>query len=409
MSGTTPEASVAPDRRDWTRPLAGLLCVVVIAAILAVAVVSFNGGLSQGVRVTVMTPRAGLVMNPDAKVKLLGVQVGKVDSIEQQANGQAALHLSIDSSKLGLIPDNVLVDIASTTVFGAKFVQLVLPPQPSADTIRPGQVLAAERVTVEINTVFEQLTSVLGQIEPIKLNEALGAISRAISGRGKRIGQSLKDLDSFLATLDPAMPAFSHDLAAVPGVLSTYADTAPDLLHAATNATKLSATLVDRQQDLDALLVSAIGLGDIGNQFLATNGPPLQNVMRLLVPTSSLLDEYAPALNCGLLGMLDLANVTEAFPTSASGIQVSVNFAMGHDRYRFPSDLPKVAASGGPRCEVLPVRYQQKPPYVVTDTGVNPFKRGNQGWVLNSDGLKQLLFGPLDGPPRNSAQVGQPG
>jgi virulence factor Mce-like protein len=348
-------------------------------------------------------------MNPDAKVKLLGVQVGKVESIEQQADGQAALHLSIDSSQLGLIPDNVLVDIASSTVFGAKFVQLVLPRDPSAATIRPGQVLAAERVTVEINTIFERLTSVLLQIEPVKLNEALGAISRAISGRGKRIGQSLKNLDSFLAKLDPAMPALSHDLAAVPGVLNTYADTAPDLLRTATNATNLSTTLVDRQRDLDALLVSAIGLGDIGNQFLVTNGPPLQDVMRLLVPTSSLLDEYAPALNCGLLGMLDLANVTEAFPTSASGIQVSVNFALGHDRYRYPSDLPKVAASGGPQCEVLPVRYQEKPPYVVTDTGVNPFKRGNQGWVLNSDGLKQLLFGPLDGPPRNSAQVGQPG
>jgi len=409
MSGSTPEAPETPDRRDWTRPLAGLLCVAAIAAIIAAAVVSFNGGLSQGVRVTVMTPRAGLVMNPDAKVKLLGVQVGKVDSIEQQADGQAALHLSIDSSKLRLIPDNVGVDIASTTVFGAKFVQFILPQQPSADSIRPGQVLAAERVTVEINTVFEQLTSVLGQIEPIKLNEALGAISRAISGRGKRIGQSLKDLDSFLAKLDPAMPALSHDLTAVPGVLNTYADTAPDLLRTATDATSLSATLVDRQKDLDALLVSAIGLGDIGNQFLVTNGPPLQDVMRLLLPTSSLLDEYAPALNCGLMGMLDLANVAEANPTHASGIQVSVNFAMGHDRYRYPSDLPKVAASGGPQCEVLPVRYQQKPPYVVTDTGVNPFKRGNQGWVLNSDGLKQLLFGPLDGPPRNSAQVGQPG
>ena len=406
MSGSSPETS---QRRDWVRPLAGLACVALIAAIVAAAVVSFNGGLSRGTRVTVMTPRAGLVMNPDAKVKLLGVQVGKVESIEHRPDGQAALHLSIDSSKLGLIPDNVLVDIASTTVFGAKFVQFILPQDPSAETIRAGQVLAAERVTVEINTVFEDLTSVLGQIEPIKLNETLGAISRAISGRGKRIGQSLKDLDSFLATLDPAMPALSHDLATVPRVLNTYADTTPDLLRTATNATKLSTTLVDRQQDLDALLVSAIGLGDIGNQFLATNGPPLQDVMRLLIPTTSVLDEYAPALNCGLLGMLDLANVAEAFPTSASGIQVSVNFSLGHDRYRYPSDLPKVAASGGPRCEVLPVGYQEKPKYVVTDTGVNPFKRGNQGWVLNSDGLKQLLFGPLDGPPRNSAQVGQPG
>ena len=34
---------------------------------------------------------------------------------------------------------------------------------------------------------------------------------------------------------------------------------------------------------------------------------------------------------------------------------------------------------------------------------------GNQGILLNSDGLKQMLFGPLDGPPRNSLQIGMPG
>jgi hypothetical protein len=46
---------------------------------------------------------------------------------------------------------------------------------------------------------------------------------------------------------------------------------------------------------------------------------------------------------------------------------------------------------------------------LVTDTNSNPWQYGNQGILLNSDGLKQLLFGPLEGPPRNTAQIGQPG
>lgn len=50
-----------------------------------------------------------------------------------------------------------------------------------------------------------------------------------------------------------------------------------------------------------------------------------------------------------------------------------------------------------------------RPPFVVTDTGANSTQYGNQGILLNSDGLKQLLFGPIDGPPRNSAQIGHPG
>ena len=49
------------------------------------------------------------------------------------------------------------------------------------------------------------------------------------------------------------------------------------------------------------------------------------------------------------------------------------------------------------------------PPYVVADIGANQAQYGNQGILLNSDGLKQALFGPIDGPPRNTAQIGQPG
>jgi len=47
--------------------------------------------------------------------------------------------------------------------------------------------------------------------------------------------------------------------------------------------------------------------------------------------------------------------------------------------------------------------------YVIADIGTNRYRYGNQGILLNSDGLKQYLFGPIDGPPRNTTQIGQPG
>ena len=47
---------------------------------------------------------------------------------------------------------------------------------------------------------------------------------------------------------------------------------------------------------------------------------------------------------------------------------------------------------------MLPVPYEGKPPFVVADTGANPFEKGNQGVVLNVDTLPQALFGPLAAP-----------
>ncbi|HME77131.1 MAG TPA: MCE family protein [Mycobacterium sp.] len=387
--------------------LAGLATIITIAAIIALAVGAFRGSFTPTAPVTVLSPRAGLVMNTNARVTMRGVEVGKVASIDALPDGQAALHLAMDPSQLHLIPANVLVEITSPTVFGAKYVQLMPPANPAPQPIHAGQVLDAQHVTVEINTVFEQLSSVLSKIDPAKLNETLGAIATALNGRGHRLGQTLGDLDDFLATVDPSLPALSHDLAVAPDVFNAYADAAPDLIRTAANATRVSQTIVDEQRNLDALLVSLIGLADIGNDVLGTNRQALTDVLHLLVPTTDLTNRYNQALNCGLAGLVPLA---KAPPLPLPGVVVSVSFTLGIDRYRYPRDLPKVAATGGPQCQDLPkVPMEAHPPFVVMDVGANPTQYGNQGILLNSDALKQWLFGPIPGPPRNSAQIGQPG
>jgi virulence factor Mce-like protein len=100
----------------------------------------------------------------------------------------AVLHLAMDPAQLQRIPSNVQVDIASSTVFGAKFVQLQSPPEPSAQPVRAGDVLQGDHVTVEINTVFQQLTQLLDKLDPMKVNETLRAISDAFDGRGSSSG-----------------------------------------------------------------------------------------------------------------------------------------------------------------------------------------------------------------------------
>lgn len=217
-------------RSAVVRPLLGVASIVVVAAVVAVSANLFRGGFTESVPLTVISPRAGLVMNPDAKVQIHGVQVGKVASIEELGDGTAAIHLEIEPSRLQIIPSDVTVDIASSTVFGAKVVRLVPPDDPSPDSVRAGQVLDTERVMIEANTLFEQLVSVLSTIQPEKLNETLGAIATAMRGRGEMIGQSLSDLNTALAQINPHLDALKRDLAAAPPVLSAFADAAPDLM-----------------------------------------------------------------------------------------------------------------------------------------------------------------------------------
>lgn len=393
--------------RDAVRILTGLLALTVVAVAVAGSVVLFRGGVAPTVAVTVISPRAGLVLNPEAKVKLHGAQVGKVVAIDALPDGQAAIRLAMNPDDLSLIPANSRAQIASSTVFGAKFIDLVPPESPSPDTMHAGQVLDARHVTVEVNTVFEQLVAVLAQIQPEKLNETLGALAQAFDGRGAKLGETMGQLDDLMTKIDPSLTNLSHEISTLPGVLDAYADAAPDLVSTVRNATALSDTVVDRQHDLDRLLISSIGLADTGNEVVATNSDPLIAVLHLLVPTTTLTNQYHPALTCALKGVEPLAL---GAPQPLPGVMLLDSFLLGTERYRYPHNLPKVAATGGPQCMDLPnVGFGQRPPFVVTDIDANPAQYGNQGILLNSDALKQALFGPLDGPPRNTAQIGQPG
>jgi phospholipid/cholesterol/gamma-HCH transport system substrate-binding protein len=387
------------------RFLAGLTCMALIAAVVATAITLFAGGLTKTTPVTVLSPRAGLVMNPDAKVKFYGVQVGKVDSIEHLPDGGAAIHLAMDPAKMAQVPANVNVNITSSTVFGAKFVQLVAPSDPASTPIRAGQVLRSDNVTVEFDTVFEQLTQVLAKVQPEKLNETLGALATALRGRGEQTGIMLSNLNNVLGKVEPSLPALSHDLAVTPKVLDVYNDSIGDLLDTADNGVTIGQTIVDEQHNLEAMLVSLIGLGQVGDEVLTQNRVALTDALHLLAPTAELLNQYNRGLTCGIQGLAQIQSTPRL--SDVPGLEFGVNFLLGAERYRYPGDLPKVAAKGGPICGSLPdVPDDYFPPYIVADVGANPFKYGNQNLVLNVDNYKQALFGPLDGPARNSAEIG---
>jgi phospholipid/cholesterol/gamma-HCH transport system substrate-binding protein len=388
------------------RPLAGLVTVFVLGAIIALAIALFNGRFTQTVPVTVIADRTGLVMNPQAKVKMREVEVGRVASIEARNDGTAAIHLAMDPAALAMIPANVAVDISATTVFGSKYVQLMPPDGASAETLRSGQIIAAQHVTVEVNTLFQQLTEVVSAVRPEQLNTVLTALATGLGGRGQQFADTITDSEQLLAALEPSLPNLRRDLATAPTVLNAFADVTPDLMRTLANSSQLSGTVVDQQASLDRFLLSAIGIADIGNDVIGGNRVALTDVTRLLVPTTELLNEYHPALNCLLSGLVPLV---KAPPLRMPGAEVSTGFTWGVERYRYPQDLPKVAATGGPQCAGLPVQFEKRVPYLVADTGANPYWYGNSRILLNTDGLKQALFGPVDGPPRNSMQIGHPG
>ncbi|MFI6171371.1 MCE family protein [Nocardia sp. NPDC051052] len=380
--------------------LAGAAMVLVLVAIIAIAMVMFVGGFTSTATVTIDAPRAGLVLDPDAKVKVRGVEIGRVVSIDQTADG-ASLKLALNPEQLKLVPANAGVDIRSTTVFGAKYVNFTVPQQPSSASLQPGARVTAQHVTVEFNTLFQHLSDVLAKVQPEKLNATLSALGTALQGRGEKLGDLLARSDAYLRDINPYLPTLQHDLVRTGQVTDLYADTVPDLLRTVDNATVTSQTLVDEQQSLDDVLANLTGLADTTGSVLRENEANFSTALDLLRPTTSLLFEYAPALSCiinGLGPMMPLAE--EVFGGKLPGIGMNTNFMFGAQPYKYPDDLPKVNATGGPHCEGVVDRVPDSHAgYVVTDTNEGAPYVPSTGFIKPNEAPKvfQLLFAGLPG------------
>jgi phospholipid/cholesterol/gamma-HCH transport system substrate-binding protein len=98
-----------------------------------------------------------------------------------------SLRLLLDPDAVKYIPANVDAKILASTAFGANYVDLTSPSNPSRQRIAAGAVLRSSNVSTEVNTVFQNLVGVLNRIDFAKLNAVLPPGSRLRSLRWRRM------------------------------------------------------------------------------------------------------------------------------------------------------------------------------------------------------------------------------
>jgi phospholipid/cholesterol/gamma-HCH transport system substrate-binding protein len=382
---------------------------VVAVAVLAFVWVQFRGQLTPKTSLTMVAPRAGLVMDRGSKVTYNGVEIGRVASISEiQRDGVPAAKfvLDVNPKYINLIPANVDANVKATTVFGNKYVALTSPKKPAPQRITPQQVIDARSVTTEFNTLFETLTTIAEKVDPVKLNLTLAAAAQALTGLGDKFGQSIVNGNAILDDINPRMPQIRHDIRGLAALGDTYADAAPDLLDSLNNAVTTVRTLHRQEAELDAALLAATGLGNTGEDIFRRGGPYLQRGTADLVPTAQLLDTYSPELFCTIRNYYDeeplayatvgggngygLKTMTELM-SGLGGILTLPGLAgtaatMGllglaglvggaPNPYVYPDNLPRVNARGGPGgapgCWQAVTHDLWPAPSLVVDTGAS--------------------------------------
>jgi phospholipid/cholesterol/gamma-HCH transport system substrate-binding protein len=378
---TAPGQRQLPVNKPKTPPykVAGLVLVLIAAVVVTLVAIQFRGGFAEPEKLTLISSRSGLSMDPGSKVTFNGVEIGRVaeiSAINQGGEPKAQVTLDVDKQFVRLIPENVDAQIKATTVFGNKYVAFASPKNPSAQRVSPGTPIDVSSVTTEFNTLFETVVSVAQKVDPVKLNETLTATAQALDGLGERFGQSIENGNTILADVNPLMPRIRQDNQRLADLADVYADASPNLFDGLRNAVTTAKTLNEEQSTIDQALMASVGFGNTGGEVFEKAGPYLVRSAADLVPTSALLDEYSPMLFCTIRNYHDVnPKIASSLGGNGYSLNTHTEILGAGNPYVYPDNLPRVNAHGGPEgrpgCWQPLTRDLWPQPTLVMDTGVS--------------------------------------
>lgn len=335
--------------------LSGLGFLLVIALLVLLTVALYQKAFTPVVKVRLMADRIGNQLSAPADVKLRGIIVGEVRGVSSNGKG-ATIDLAMDPGKISVIPKNVEAQLVPKTLFGEKFVELVLPANPSSRHLSAGDVIPQDRshTALETERVINDLLPLLQSLKPAQLSATLNALSSALRGRGDRIGNNLVLVDRYFSELNPELPRIREDFRGLADLANNYDAAAPDLLRFLDNAAAVARNTVAQKDQLAAFLSDTATFAASADSLLRDNESRLITLAAASRPNLSVYARYSPEFPCIASALTRFQPIVEdSFGGRQPGLHITLEVTKDNGAYK-PGDEPRYLDDRGPQCYGLP-------------------------------------------------------
>ncbi|MFC4605057.1 MCE family protein [Rhodococcus kronopolitis] len=341
------------------RRLLGLAFFLVLALFVAFTIGMYQKSFTKVVKVNLVTDTVGNSLPANADVKVRGLIVGEVRSASTE-NGKVTSVLAIDPEKAELIPSNATARLLPKTLFGERYVSLVVPAGDTASPITDGDTLQQDVSgnAVEIGELLDGLLPLLEAVPPQDLANTLGALNQALSGRGNAIGLGMERLEEIFAGVNTELPNLQQSLRGLADFSQTYADAAPELVSALDTLRTTGATVVEQQNQIRALMSSATATAGSTADFLYANRDSLISIAADSREALKVLAENSPTFGCTFAQFVPIVNSATAIlglnedgsPQQHPGARASTVFVNPKGRYLPNQDEPRLFEERGAKC-----------------------------------------------------------
>ncbi|GAB3048094.1 MCE family protein [Intrasporangium mesophilum] len=291
-----------------TKTLAALVAVGLVAA--AVAFWPRGGQVSVSAD---FTRAVGLY--PGSDVRILGVRVGQVDAVEPAGDH---VHVTFSYDDRYRVPATAKAAIVAPSLVSDRYVQL-LPVYESGPTLAAGARIPLGRtaVPVELDRVSQSLDDLMVALGPDGANKdgALSDLLRTsaanLDGNGDRLGSTVHDLSTALATLSGSKEDLFGTVRNLQSFTSMLAANNAQVRRLNSDLATVAVQLRGEREDLKATLAHVGTAVDEVSSFVHDNRALLHRDLSRAVAVTSTLVKNRQAL----------AETLENAPVALSNLQ----------------------------------------------------------------------------------------
>ena len=316
-------------KSKWLR---GTLAVA-LAVLLAVGV--YLVWPSRGGQKVVAYFPTAVGLYPGDDVRIVGVPIGRIDSIQPRAQ-DVKINMTLDDGVR--VPANAQAIIIAPNLVSARFIQLT-PAYTEGDVLADGAEIGLDRtgVPVEWDEVKEQLTALSTQLGPQEgglqgpLTQVVNQAADAFDNNGDSFRQALRELSQTAGRLGDSRTDLFGTIRNLQVLVNALANSNEQIVQFTNHVASVSQVLAASTQDLDATLGALNqALGDVRGLLSESNASLIQSVGKLSEFTQILTDhsdDIEQILHVTPNGLANFYNIYNPAQGTVGGLLSLPNFA----------------------------------------------------------------------------------
>lgn len=272
-----------PSNRSLMAPMVKLIIFIIITAMATLILANTMRGSGSGSGDEYHAVFSDATQSePGDEVRIAGVKVGRVTSVELYDNDKARVSFALEGRDN--LPANTHAAMKFRNLIGQRYISLSRGEGPAGATMEPGDTIPLEQTSPAVNltALFDGFRPLFTTLNPEDVNKLADSLIKVLQGEGGTVQQLVRDIGSLTNTLADRDQVIGEVIDNLTAVLDTVNSREQQFDELVINTSSLIDGLAGDSQEIGSALDSLADLTSVTDNVLENTRPAVTDSISAL-------------------------------------------------------------------------------------------------------------------------------